>query len=123
MLRALERGPHAVDRRFNSAWLQHAVSPRFTRVRQLPDESGLASHETAPLPEAPRHVRKDLLHAAARHRIVGRKVGAAKKGRAIGHEEDGEGIAAQAGEQLHRDAVARRHVGALVSIDAHRHEQ
>ena len=72
---------------------------------------------------APRHLREQLLQAAARHRVVEGEIRSAEKRRAIGREEHRDGIAAQAGEELHRPGVALCHIRPLVTIDSHGDDQ
>ena len=58
-------------------------------------------------------------HPEARHAaaLVGREVGAAVEGHAVGVEEDGHRPAALAGHRLHRLHVDRVDVGALLAVD------
>ena len=65
------------------------------------------------------HHHPEARHAAA---LVGREVGAAVEGDAVGVEEDGHRPAAVAGHRLHRLHVDRVDVGALLAVDLDRDE-
>ncbi len=60
------------------------------------------------------HHHPEARHAAA---LVGREVGAAVEGHAVGVEEDGHRPAALAAHRLHRLHVDRVDVGALLAVD------
>ena len=103
--------------------LQHAARAATARQDELPHQRGVLHDELAPVTVALRHFGKNLFQAAPRDGVVGRKVGAAEEGRAVGREEDGERPTAQAGHRFDGGLVALRHVGALVAIHPHRNEQ
>ena len=69
--------------------LQHAARAATARQDELPHQRGVLHDELAPVTVALRHFGKNLFQAAPRDGVVGRKVGAAEEGRAVGREEDG----------------------------------
>src|SRR2546425_1132417 len=97
--------------------------PAATSLGTLPYQRGAAQDGGALLPVAPGHVGEQLLEPASRDRIVERKVGPTEEGGSVGREEDGDRIAPKTREELHRGGIALRHVGTLITVDAHGDEQ
>ena len=89
------------------------------------DRAEAARASPAPARGSPRACRCEGVddrfhhHAEARHpaALVGREVGAAVEGHALGVEEDGHRPAALAGHRLHRLHVDRVDVGPLLAVD------
>src|SRR4029077_20783437 len=84
---------------------------------------GAAQDGGALLPVAPREVGEQLLEPASRDRICTRKVGPAEDRGSVGCEEHSDRIAPETREELHRGAITLRHVGTLVTVDAHGDKQ
>ena len=118
----LEGRAHGRDLRRHRPRLEHAARPRRVRHRQLPHQRGALHDDTALLAVALGDFREELLQAPPGDRIIGREIRAAEERRAVGGQEHGDRIAAQAGEPLDRRLVSLSHVGPLVAIDAHGHE-
>ena len=118
-----QRPPHGVHLRLDRRRSQHAAGLRVTRAGELPHQRGVLHDERAPLAVALRDLGENLLEAAARHGVVGRKVRAAEERGTVGGEERRDGVAAETRQPAHGRLVALRHVGSLVAIDPHGDEQ